>query len=111
AAPERRHDAHKLDLSPLEAGRSSGIPFRIRKIQRCDFKSKRATLIVDTEAVSISADLFEPEEGESFVAPASIRDSYTGKWRRNARFTDNFAKDILERLRAQLERASEANAA
>jgi hypothetical protein len=81
---------------PLARDNSSGIPIKVRDLRRVAFGSKRAEFIVELDAVTLEADLFILDNGDRFVAPASVRDRYSGQWRRTAKFDDAFAADVLE---------------
>ncbi len=58
--------------------------------------------MVEIDAPTIETDLFVLADGTQFVAPASVRDKYTGAWRRTAAFAPDFANDVLEVLLVRL---------
>lgn len=103
-APPGRGAARDADASLLLATEnSSGIAFRVRDIECVDYGSKRATFIVELDALTIESDLFVLKDGTQFVTPASVRDRYSGVWRRVAKFDDAFAADVLDVVLALLD--------
>lgn len=81
---------------------SSGVPFRVREIRRVDYGSKKAEFVLELDALELEAALFVLDNGDKFVAPASVRDRYSGQWKRTAKFDEVFAADVLEAVLARL---------
>ena len=86
------------DIVLPENLRSCPTDFRISSVQQVSYGAKRATFIVRLAGLNVEADLFMPEGRESFVVPASVREKYTGEWKRLARFGPEFSRALLEEV-------------
>jgi len=75
----------------------------VRDFRRVEFGSKKGQFVVELDALTIEADFFVLDNGDRFVAPSSVRDRYSGQWRRTAKFDDAFAADVLEVILARLD--------
>lgn len=88
------------------------IPFRLVRVEPCEYGSKRALASISIDDLGeLELDYFRPANGrEPFVTARSVRDKYTGTWVRSVKldpgFADALCAAIEERL-AQLERVSE----
>lgn len=95
--------ADEPSVRPVSAG-SSGITFRIERLQRVQYGSKRATFVVQLDGIAtIEADLFQPADRDAFVMAGSVRDKFSGGWIRRTRFDKAFAADILAAVLARLD--------
>jgi hypothetical protein len=94
APRERRADADGSKVQP-----NSGAPcitFRVTKFSRCDFGSKKARLSIEIPGVgTLDIDFFRPPNREPFVAPASTRSKFDGKWTRHFRLDERLADEVL----------------
>jgi hypothetical protein len=89
--------ARNADAENLLSGTS--VPFIITNLQRVSYGTKRAEFSIETPIGVIEADLFTPERREPFVQGRSVRDKFTGKWRRTMVLDREFSARVLEALR------------
>lgn len=77
-------------------------PFRVLNFKPCAFGSKRGTFDVEfcNGAVLVGGEFYDPDDGEAFVAPASIRNRYTGRYERTVQWADELAAAILKAVLA-----------
>ena len=75
------------------------IPFRITALSRVSYGSKCAELCVETPIGVVELDVFRPEGREAFVQARSVRDKFTGQWRRTIALDRAFAERVLDALR------------
>ncbi len=97
-----KKDAPQVDAA-RDAVRDSfralaSFPFRIVTLQRVAYGSKTAEFLVETPLGVFEADLFAPEGREPFVQTRSVRDKYTGQWRRTVTLDRAFAVRVLAAL-------------
>lgn len=86
------------------------IPFRIVALRRVAFGSKVAEFALETPIGVVDCDLFTPEGREPFVQARSVRDKFTGQWRRTIALDRAFAARVLDALRARGSEAKEKHA-
>ncbi len=86
------------------------VPFRIVAFQRVAFGSKVGELSIETPIGIVDGDLFTPEGCEPFVQARSVRDKFTGRWRRTIALDSAFAACVLDALRGQASKAPERRA-
>lgn len=80
---------------------AASIPFHIIAFQGVAYGSKTAEFSIETPIGVVEADLFAPEGRDPFVQARSVRDKFTGRWRRTVALDRTFAARVLEVLRAQ----------
>jgi hypothetical protein len=88
------------DASTGQLREAANAPFTIASIRRVAFGSKTAEFAIIISLGVIDADLFTPEGREPFVQPRSVRDKFTGQWRRTIALDRAFAARVLDALRA-----------
>jgi hypothetical protein len=91
--------ARDADTEMLRA--AAPVPFRITALHRVAYGSKIAEFSIETPLGVIEADLFIPEGREPFVQARSVRDKFTGQWRRTVALDRTFAARVLDALRAR----------
>lgn len=85
--------------NPLRSGEPA--PFRVIAFRPVAYGSKVAEFSIETPIGVIEADLFAPEGREAFVQARSVRDKYTGQWRRTIALDRAFAARVLDALQTQ----------
>lgn len=100
--------ARDADEQALRAGAS--VPFNILGIRRVAYGSKVAEFSVETPIGVVEADLFAPENRKPFIQARSVRDKFSGQWRRTIALDHAFAARVLDALRAQASTAKEKRA-
>jgi hypothetical protein len=98
--------ARDADTETLRA--AAPVPFRITALQRVKYGSKTAEFSVETPVGVFEADLFTPQGREPFVQARSVRDKFSGQWRRTVAFDRNFAARILDALRTEAPKPQES---
>jgi hypothetical protein len=79
------------------------LPYRIATLKLVSFGSKAVEARVEIDGFgSIEVDVFRPEGRPAFAVPASVRDKFSGAWRRTFRLADDFAAELLRAIEAQL---------
>lgn len=73
-------------------------PFRIVAFRRVAYGSKSAEFSIETPLGTIEADLFTPSGRDPFVQARSVRDKFTGQWRRTVALDRTFAARVLNAL-------------
>ena len=81
---------------------AADCPFRITNIQLVSYAGKVGEFSIETPLGVINADLFAPVGREPLVTRRSIRDDYTGRWRRTFVFDRAFAARVLDVLRERV---------
>ncbi|HEX3456964.1 MAG TPA: hypothetical protein VHR97_03330 [Candidatus Baltobacteraceae bacterium] len=89
------------DASTESLRAAGSFPFRIVSMRRVDYGSKQGEFTIETPIGLIEADLFKPEDCEPFAQTRSVRDKYSGQWRRTVTLDRAFAARILAALRGQ----------
>ena len=89
--------ARDTDEQALRA--AEPVPFRIIAFQRVAFGSKVGEFSIQTPIGVVDCDLFTPEGREPFVQARSVRDKFTGQWRRTVALDRGFAARVLAALR------------
>lgn len=79
---------------------TASVPFRIVALQRVAYGSKVADFSIETPIGVVEADLFTPQGREPFVQARSVRDKFTGQWRRTIALDCAFAARVLDAVRA-----------
>lgn len=74
---------------------ATSVPFKIIDLRRVAFRSKVAEFSIDTPIGRIEVDLFTPVGREAFVQTRSVRDKFTGQWRRTTILNREFAARVL----------------
>ena len=86
------------------------VPFRIIALRRVAFGSKTAEFAIETPIGVVDCDLFTPQGREPFVTPRSIRDKFTGGWRRTVTLDRTLAARVLDALHTQPPQPKEKHA-
>jgi len=81
------------------------VPFRISELHDVAYGSKVAEFRIVTPLGTIDADLFRPSGREPFVQSRSIRDKFTGQWRRTVTLDARFAARVLDALQTPAQTA------
>lgn len=77
---------------------ADAIAFRIVAFNRVRYGSKTAEFSIETPFGIVEADLFEPQGRDPFVQARSVRDKFTGQWRRTVALDRTFAARVLAAL-------------
>ncbi len=77
--------------------------FRIARFNRVSYGSKAAEIVVEIDGLgTLNVDLFVADGKPPFVMPASVRDRYTGDWKRTFRLDDALAAELLAAVEQRL---------
>ncbi len=87
------------DASTGQLREAANVPFTIAAVRRVAFGAKAAEFAIITSLGVIYADLFMPEGRAPFVQARSVRDKFTGQWRRTVALDRTFAARVLDALR------------
>jgi hypothetical protein len=80
------------------------VPFRIETFSVVDYGRKRGVGRIEVDGLGvIDFDLFVAGGGVLNVNSGSTRDTYSGRWRRHVKFSDEFAAALLEAVVARLD--------
>lgn len=89
------------DSSTEDLRGAAPYAFRIISFQRVAYGSKVGEFSIETLVGVIECDVFEPPGREPFVQARSVRDKFTGQWRRTVALDRDFAARVLDALRAR----------
>lgn len=102
-------DADETLVRPTSES-ACGIPFQVQDVRTVSYGSKCAEFRLLLDGVEIECDLFAPPHSPQFIVPSSVRDKYTGGWRRTARLDDLLAAEVLAVVIARLNADAGAHA-
>ncbi len=68
-------------------------------MRRVSYGSKAAEISIETPLGVVECDLFAPTDRGPFVQARSVRDKFTGQWRRTVALDRSFAARVLAALR------------
>ncbi len=106
----RRVEAAAADADERALSAAAVLPFRVITLQRIAYGSKTAEFSIETPIGVIQADLFTPEGREPLVSARSVRDKFTGQWRRTIALDRTFAARVLDALRGPATAADKKSA-